>query len=109
MVGKWLGTDVPAVGISIGFERAVDLIGDNLLGASEGIVLVVDDSPVAVANALKVQAELIASGEESVRLERRPKKLNLLLENLATQGFGRFAFVNADVASASALEVKLIS
>jgi histidyl-tRNA synthetase len=109
MVGKWLGTDVPAVGISIGFERAVDLIGDDLLGASEGIVLVVDDSPAAVANALKVQAELIASGEENVRLERRPKKLNLLLENLATQGFARFAFVNADVASATALEVKSIS
>ena len=109
MVGKWLGTDVPAVGISIGFERAVDLIGDDLLGASEGIVLVVDDSPAAVANALKVQAELIASGEENVRLERRPKKLNLLLENLATQGFARFAFVNADVESAAALEVKSIS
>ena len=26
MVGRWLGTDVPAVGISLGFERVVDLV-----------------------------------------------------------------------------------
>jgi histidyl-tRNA synthetase len=108
MVGRWLGTDVPAVGISIGFERAVDLVGADLLGSPEGIVLVVDEDTASLANALKVQAELIETGEPSVRLERRPKKLNLLLENLATQGFGRFAFVTADTDSVGALSVKSI-
>jgi len=109
MVGRWLGTDVPAVGISIGFERAVDLVGDDLLSEPEGLVLIVDDSTEALANALKVQAELIEAGEPAVRLERRPKKLNLLLENLATQGFGRFAVVTADTAAAADLQVKDIA
>jgi histidyl-tRNA synthetase len=109
MVGRWLGQDVPAVGISIGFERAVDLVGDDLLGSPEGIVLVVDEDAAALANALSVQAELIETGEPSVRLERRPKKLNLLLENLAQQGFGRFAFVNAETTSAAQLQVKDIA
>ena len=109
MVGRWLGTDVPAVGISIGFERAVDLVGDNLFGAGAdagGLVLVIDDEPAAVAAALRVQAQLIATGENVVRLERRPKKLNLLLENLAGQGFGRFAFVGAATASVADLDIK---
>ena len=109
MVGRWLGTDVPAVGISIGFERAVDLVGDDLLGSPEGIVLVVDEDSAALANALTVQAELIESGEPSVRLERRPKKLNLLLENLATQGFGRFAFVSSVTNSVADLQIKDIA
>jgi histidyl-tRNA synthetase len=109
MVGRWLGTDVPAVGISIGFERAVDLVGDDLLGSPEGIVLVVDQDSAALANALKIQAELIETGEPAVRLERRPKKLNLLLENLAQQGFGRFAFVTAETNSVADLQIKDIA
>jgi histidyl-tRNA synthetase len=31
MIGRWLGDDVPAVGISIGFERAVDLVPETLV------------------------------------------------------------------------------
>lgn len=96
MVGRWLGQDVPAVGISIGFERAVDLVDDAVFGQASGLVLVLaDDSAEVLGGALALQAALIEAGEESVRIERRPKKLNLLLENLATQGFGRFAMVDA--------------
>jgi len=112
MVGRWLGQDVPAVGISIGFERAVDLVGDALGGEPESLVLVLeDDSAAVLASALKLQGQLIEAGEPSVRLERRPKKLNLLLENLAEQGFGRFAFVNAESADAgvAGLQVKDIA
>jgi histidyl-tRNA synthetase len=112
MVGRWLGQDVPAVGISIGFERAVDLVGDALGGEPEGLVLVLeDDSAAVLASALKLQGQLIEAGEPSVRLERRPKKLNLLLESLAEQGFGRFAFVNAQAADAgmAGLQVKDIT
>ena len=109
MVGRWLGQDVPAVGISIGFERAVDLVGDDLLGAAEGLVLIVDEGTEALANSLRLQAELIEVGEPAVRLERRPKKLNLLLENLATQGFGRFATVGAESVAAADLQIKDIA
>jgi histidyl-tRNA synthetase len=101
MVGRWLGQDVPAVGISIGFERAVDLVGEDILGSADGLVLVLaDDSAEVLTAALSLQAELIEAGEPSVRLERRPKKLNLLLENLAGQGFGRWAMVDAGAAEA---------
>jgi histidyl-tRNA synthetase len=95
MVGRWLGTDAPAVGISIGFERAVDLVAaspDN----SKSLVLVLDSAePSVIGNALKVQEQAIAAGFR-VRLEQRPKKLNNLLDSMAEQGFGSFATIGED-------------
>jgi histidyl-tRNA synthetase len=93
MVGRWTGTDVAAVGISIGFERVVDLVEDTDAGLG-GVVLVLEnESADGVAQALRVQADLIAEGRV-VRLEQRPKKLNLLLESLAEQGYTSWAAVD---------------
>ena len=107
MVGRWLGTDVPAVGISLGFERVVDLVDDAALGAKPcGIVLVLDnDEPATLANAIARQAELFSHGEQ-VRLENRPKKLNLLLDSLAENGFNRFATVNEQTLTAGDLDLR---
>jgi histidyl-tRNA synthetase len=100
MVGRWTGNDVPAVGISLGFERVVDLVS-GLDAASAGVVLVLEDgSSAVVAAALRVQADLIALGH-NVRLELRPKKLNLLLESMVEQGFTQWASVDASTASVS--------
>jgi histidyl-tRNA synthetase len=93
MVGRWTGTDVAAVGISIGFERVVDLVEDTDAGLG-GVVLVLEnESADVVAQALRVQAGLIAEGRV-VRLEQRPKKLTLLLESLAEQGYTSWAAVD---------------
>jgi len=100
MVGRWTGNDVPAVGISLGFERVVDLVS-GLDTASAGVVLVLEDGSAAVtAAALRVQADLIALGH-NVRLELRPKKLNLLLESMVEQGFTQWASVDAGTSSVS--------
>ena len=93
MVGRWTGTDVAAVGISIGFERAVDLVPDTDADF-DGVVLVLEnESQPVIAHALAVQRDLIAAGHV-VRLEQRPKKLNLLLDALADQGFTSWAAVD---------------
>jgi histidyl-tRNA synthetase len=93
MVGRWTGTDVAAVGISIGFERVVDLVEDTDAGLG-GVVLVLEnESADVVAQALRVQAVLIAEGRV-VRLEQRPKKLGNLLESLAEQGYTSWAAVD---------------
>jgi histidyl-tRNA synthetase len=95
MVGRWLGTDVPAVGISIGFERAVDLVADQASDL-KAIVLVLDSAePTVIGHALKVQQQAIAAGYR-VRLEQRPKKLNNLLDSMAEQGFASFATVGEE-------------
>jgi len=109
MVGKWLGTDVPAVGISIGFERVVDLVvAAALKNHVGGIVLVLENAePRTLANAVALQSQLIAQNNV-VRLENRPKKLNLLLESLAENGFDRFANVDEQVASIANLNIRSI-
>lgn len=99
MVGKWLGTDVPAVGISIGFERVIELV--EAQGKSAGVVLVLEDSSLEViTKAVAFQKQLIASGK-AVRLEIKPKKLNVLLDSLMANGFSEFALVGADTAELS--------
>ena len=92
MVGKWLGQDVPAVGISLGFERVMDLVSPDLFtSASESVVLVVSDG--LLSKAVEIRDSLIAQGYR-VRLEARPKKLNNLLESMAANGFTHFAILD---------------
>ena len=109
MVGRWLGTDVPAVGISIGFERVIDLVPDAVAGEQiPAVVLVLEDnSQQTLFNALALQRQLWGQGAH-VRLENKPKKLNLLLDSMLANGFGGFALVTAQTTSLDALEVRAI-
>ena len=109
MIGRWIGEDVPAVGISIGFERAVELVSDKLVQSMPGLVLVLDDSSAeTIGVALARQKDLFEHGY-SVRLEQRPKKLNLLLDSLAEQGFTHFAAVGANSSTFESLDIKPIA
>jgi histidyl-tRNA synthetase len=92
MIGRFLGTDVPAAGFSLGFERIVDLV--SLEGSSErDAVALVYDAEVPPTELLAAQAELVAAGKR-VRLERRPKNLKPLLEQLEAGGFASYAFLS---------------
>jgi histidyl-tRNA synthetase len=109
MIGRWIGEDVPAVGISIGFERAVELVSDKLVQSMPGLVLVLDDtSAETIGVALARQKDLFEHGY-SVRLEQRPKKLNLLLDSLAEQGFTHFAAVGVNSSTFESLDIKPIA
>ena len=92
MVGRWLGQDVPAVGISLGFERIVDLVSDSAHQA-EPKVLIFD--PAQLALALEIQDQAVALGEQ-LRLEQRPKNLKAVLEQLSAAGFGSFAILDQE-------------
>ena len=109
MIGRWTGDDVPAVGISIGFERAVDLVPDSFVSKPPmRLVLVLEnDSPAVIAAALNLQPALFENGY-AVRLELRPKKLNILLDSLAEQGFTHFAAIGEDSVNMDALVIKPI-
>ena len=105
MVGRWLGTDVPAVGISLGIERIVDLVSDYESDTTS-VVLVIDAG--LEAKALELQAELIAKGTQ-VRIEQRPKNLKALLDQLQQVGFQEFALVSQSVQNLSDLDFKPLS
>jgi histidyl-tRNA synthetase len=104
MVGKWLGTDAPAVGISLGIERIVDLIPQSS-ASQDAVVLILE--PDTQALALGLQQKLIASGK-TVRLEQRPKNLKALLEQLADNGYREFAIVGKDGSDLAQLDFKQI-
>ena len=104
MIGRFLGTDVPATGFSLGFERLVDLLEMDAGGAAAATALLYDaDVPLAVLLALKT--ELLADGGR-IRLVARPKNTKTLLEALAAEGFTRFAFVDARVTGAADVELR---
>jgi histidyl-tRNA synthetase len=105
MVGKWLGEDVPAVGISLGFERVADLVEVPAL-ETKSLVLVFDQSDLQ--QALTTQAQAIAAGY-LVRLEQKPKKLNTLLDSLKLQGFSTFATLDNATEGFKGLQIKPIA
>lgn len=90
MVGRWLGKDVPAVGISLGFERVVDLVSKQF-DSKPSIVLIYDD----VENALELQAQAIDAGYNT-RIEKRVKNMKALLDSMTEQGYGNFAVINGE-------------
>jgi histidyl-tRNA synthetase len=105
MVGKWLGEDVAAVGISLGFERVADLV-DAKLSENKNLVLVFEESDLGAA--LATQAQAIEAGYQ-VRLEPKPKKLNTLLDSLKLQGFSSFASLEKPADGFKGLVIKPIA
>ena len=104
MIGRFLGTEVPACGFSIRFERVVDLAELPEERAADSVALVHDGTaPAGVLLGLKNQ--LLAEGRR-VRLERRTKNMKLLLDGLAAAGFASFAYVEAGVTDASTLALR---
>ena len=91
MIGRFLGTDVPAAGFSLGFERIVDLVelDDD---ADDGLVVLYDKA-VAPAELLALQKALVGRGEARVRLQKRAKNVAGQLDALAAAGFRRFVAV----------------
>jgi histidyl-tRNA synthetase len=106
MIGRFLGTEVPAAGFSIGFERVVDLIDAPASESADSIVLVYDRA-VPLDRLLAVKTQLIASGRR-VRLEKRAKNLKPVLDRAQAAGFGAFAFVDADTTDAATLDIKAL-
>jgi histidyl-tRNA synthetase len=107
MIGRFLGTEVPAAGFSIGFERVVDLIEVPASESADSIVLVYDRA-VPLDRLLAVKTQLIASGRR-VRLEKRAKNLKPVLDRAQAAGFGAFAFVDADTTDAASLDIKALA
>jgi histidyl-tRNA synthetase len=103
MIGRFLGSEVPATGFSLGFERLVELVAlaDDALGDA---VVLVHDADVPLATLLGIQKALIVQGSR-VRLVTRPKNLKPALEALAAEGFTRFATVDA-ATTADSLELR---
>ena len=99
MIGKLIGTPVPAVGISIGFERVM-LLQDKLATSEKTIAILFGNA--SFSDALKVKQELIKSNNASIY--KKPKNLNNLLNKLKEVGFTHF--IDIDREDATLCELK---
>lgn len=106
MIGRFLGTEVPAAGFSIGFERILDLVELPSDGRADAVALLYD-AGVERATLMELKAALIADGRR-VRLERAPRNVKPLLEQLAASGFSGVATVTADVTEVGQLQFRAL-
>ena len=105
MVGKWSGTDAPAVGISLGIERIIELASLPKQQASS-LALMIDSDDLA-GQALMIQNELIAQGFRC-RIELRQKNFKVQMASLTKQGFEKFAQLDSGTVRASDLDIRII-
>ena len=103
MIGRFLGTDVPATGFSLGFERIVDLVQLPESGTADAVALV-HEKAADPAALVALKNSVIASGKRA-RLEPRVKNTRVMLDQLAASGFTHFAFVT-DESTVDALELR---
>jgi histidyl-tRNA synthetase len=106
MIGRFLGTDVPATGFSIGFERILDLVSLPDDEAADAVALL-HDATVSQATLLALKTALLARGGR-VRLERSPRNLKPLLEQLAASGYRRVATATAATEGIDDLEFRAL-
>lgn len=88
MIGKICGTDAPAAGFSIGFERICDLLGEeykNRFSRQEKTAVLISD-PSEYAEALQ-----FANAEQcTASIFVKKKKLGKQLQNLENEGFTKY-------------------
>jgi histidyl-tRNA synthetase len=93
MIGRFLGTDVPAVGISLGFERLVELVADTDPENNDSVAVLYDPE-LSVDELITVKNTLMAEGLR-VRLVQKTKNTRAVLEQLDRDGFSRYSFLNS--------------
>jgi histidyl-tRNA synthetase len=101
MIGRFLGTDVPAFGLSLGFERLIDVLPVDSTGHPDRVALLYDkENPGEHLVTLKIQ--LVDTGH-TVRLVPKTKNLRPVYEQLVADGFSRVAEVTLEVSDSASL------
>lgn len=92
MIGRFLGTEVPAAGISLGFERLVDLVTAESVVDSDAVAVIYDPA-LSVTELIDQKRALLSEGLR-VRLVHKTKNTRAILDQLEKDGFRRYAFFN---------------
>lgn len=91
MIGRFLGTEVPAFGVSLGFERLLEVLPEITVDRADRVALLYgQETPIDELVALKQQ--LVNTGH-TVRLVQAAKNMRPVFERLATDGFSKVSEV----------------
>ncbi len=87
MIGRFLGTEVPAFGVSLGFERLVDIL-DAPEAANHDRVALIMPAGVETSHVIALKKHLVDTGH-TVRLVSEQKNMRAAYEQLVADGFAR--------------------
>lgn len=95
MIGKISGSDVPAAGFSIGFERICDLLAEEALADGNAAPR---RTALLVENPEEYRKALLRSGQTEgiCSIFQKKKKFGKQLQNLRNEGFNAFFDISAD-------------
>lgn len=101
MISRFLGRDVPAVGMSLGFERLLEVIPPLEVESLDRVALTYDgDAPSP--HLMPIKMHLVSTGHQ-VRLVPQSRNMRAVFERLALDGFSRVAEVSSETANAESL------
>jgi len=91
MIGRFLGTDVPAFGVSLGFERLVDILETQPVVHHDRVALVIPAGE-DTSHVIALKKHLVDTGH-TVRVVSEQKNMRVVYEQLVADGFSRVASV----------------
>lgn len=94
MIGRFLGTDAPAFGFSLGFERLMEVVTPPASGKSERVAVIYGPD-ISSDRVVAIKQELVAAGR-SVVLAKAQKNAKALYERLVAQGVSEVTTVHTD-------------
>jgi histidyl-tRNA synthetase len=101
MIGRFLGTDVPAFGLSLGFERLLELLPTHTQTHPNWVALV-SDSQQPTEQLVKIKMALVKTGH-TVRLVQKTRNMKPTYERLVHDGFSRVADITEETHDISSL------
>jgi histidyl-tRNA synthetase len=98
MISTFLGREVPAVGMSLGFERLLDVVPESPHEHLDRVALVYEaDSPGE--HLLAIKMHLVSTGHQ-VRIVPGSRNMRAVYERLAADGFSRVGDVTSETINA---------
>jgi histidyl-tRNA synthetase len=98
MISTFLGREVPAVGMSLGFERLLDVVPESAHEHLDRVALVYEaDSPGE--HLLAIKMHLVSTGHQ-VRIVPGSRNMRAVYERLAADGFSRVGDVTSETINA---------
>lgn len=107
MIGRFMGSHVPAFGVSLGFERLLDVVPAQS-GQGERKVALVYSAEVPTARLLSLKTALVAEGY-TVRLVASAKNMRSVYERLVLDGFQRVGEVTNATTDLASLTYRELS
>jgi len=95
MIGRFLGKDVPAFGVSLGFERLLEVLPEEIREHPDRVALVYDPER-GVGSVMAVKKQLVDTGH-TVRVVAMAKNMRPVFERLMMDGFARVATLTPEI------------